>query len=125
MRRKINLKAVAALLVSHGLLLGGCIHLLRGYQVRRNAQTLLYQADRAKADGNRSKEVARHLQAYLGIPAPATPKPVFATPCSCTKTHAPSANVASRVYYLFESILRREPERVDVRRRAVADSHRP
>ena len=48
--RTLNLRLTAWILVG-GLIVGAGVHLLHGYQVRRNAQVLLREAGRAKEAG--------------------------------------------------------------------------
>ncbi len=63
--RRLNLVFLAILLVAAALL-GGGVHLLHGFQVRRNASALLDRARQAEADHDLEK-AEQALQAYLNL----------------------------------------------------------
>jgi hypothetical protein len=65
MKRKLNYKFLACLL-GGTVLLGAGVHFLHGYQVQRNAGTMLKQADDAEAQGKLA-EAAEHLDRYLAL----------------------------------------------------------
>lgn len=65
MRRRLNLRVLACLVFGLPLIAGGT-HWLHNYQVRRNAGTLLEQADRAEEKGDRAGAV-EYLQRYVAL----------------------------------------------------------
>jgi predicted Zn-dependent protease len=63
MKKQLNVRLVLWVLGSVALL-GICVHLLHGYQVRRNAAALVHQAARAEQDGQPRKAI-KYLADYL------------------------------------------------------------
>jgi Tfp pilus assembly protein PilF len=64
-KRTVNVKAALILVVGGAVLLAGTMA-LHAFQVERGSRALLAQAERAEADGERTKE-ARILTEYLGL----------------------------------------------------------
>src|SRR5438552_12579009 len=65
MTRRLNVRYLACLMVG-GTLFATTVHFVHGYQVRRNARTLLAHAQRADADGH-PDEAVRFLNDYLTL----------------------------------------------------------
>lgn len=115
MARKISLKAVAIVMVSTAVLVGG-LHALRTFQVRRNAHALLAQAGRAREEKEYAKEL-RYLQTYLSLnPHDAEAQARFAILlCDAARND----HERGRAYFALEAAVRQNPERSDLRHRAV------
>src|SRR5262245_49072286 len=113
MQRRVNLRlllvSVATLLV-----LGVGIWLLHGYQVRRNAHYLLQRADEARADDVFSTALTYYGQYLTLVPGDTEAGEKFALTLDKV---ADDANDRVRVVLRFEEILRRDPERIEVRYR--------
>src|SRR4051794_25863324 len=63
--RRLNIKFTIILIVVAGIL-GGTVHLVHGYQVRRNARVLLTRGLKAEEAGDLG-QAANYLQRYLGF----------------------------------------------------------
>lgn len=115
MRRKPNLKLLGCLLGLVALLSSGAFVLYR-YQVKRNASALLKQAHRAEEQGN-LEQVAKYLDRYLGF-VPGDTEALAKYGCTLDQlARSPRDRLAALM--ILEQVLRREPERRDVRRRVV------
>ena len=115
MTRQVNLKFVAALLVTLTVL-GVGTHFLHAFQVKRNAGVLLRRAEEAEE----KKDFATALDffgRYLGF----RPDDTEALARYALLLEQESFSPASRLraFLLLEEVLRRAPERDDVRRRVI------
>jgi tetratricopeptide (TPR) repeat protein len=122
MRRQVNFK-LAAWLLAGTILLGGGVHLLHGFQVKRSAAALLRMAKRAGEQGQLSQEL-NYLNLYL-VHAPRDPDALAdyggALERLGNATTAPKA-AAKTLTAAFEKMdlaVGLAPERKDVRRRLV------
>jgi tetratricopeptide (TPR) repeat protein len=117
-RRKINLKLVLILLVSVAAL-GVGVHFVHGYQVGRQSDALRRQAKQAEQDGDRQKAID-YLSRYLGF----VPTDTDALADYGELLHEEGKQIRSRrelvrAYGVLGEVLRREPERLAVRRRQL------
>ncbi|HTU19783.1 MAG TPA: tetratricopeptide repeat protein [Gemmataceae bacterium] len=113
MRRTLNLKFAACLVVLLALF-GTAVHFLHGYQVKRNASALLDQARRAREEGLDDK-AAEYLGNYLRyVPGDDDALAEYAL---LLDKLAKSPKAQMRAYLVLDQVLRRQPERQDIRRR--------
>jgi tetratricopeptide (TPR) repeat protein len=114
MQTLINLKAVLILGVSLPVL-GVGVHLLHGYQVRRNARFLLEQAGEAEQAG-KPKEAAAYLKQYLGM----TPLDAKAAARFALLRYGVAVTPRQKLdaYFNLEQALRLAPDPEDVRLKA-------
>jgi tetratricopeptide (TPR) repeat protein len=116
-QRQLNVKFLIILLAAVAVLSGATYGVYR-FQVKRSARGLLYQAQQAEAKGDRVK-AADYLERYL-LYSPedmdnlirfgslVAPDPETATPAE-----------AQRAASAYERVVLRNPDRADIRRRAV------
>lgn len=114
-KRSVNYVAVLILLVGTSLL-GLGVHLLHAYQVKRNAHTLLDQADLAERDGE-TNQVADYLGQYLGMAPNDTS--VLARYGLLLDKQATSARQRQRAFEILDKVVRLDASRQDVRRQLV------
>jgi tetratricopeptide (TPR) repeat protein len=113
MRRTLNLKFAAGLLALL-VALGTAVHFLHGYQVKRNAGSLLDQARRAREEG-RDDQAAAYFGDYLRyMPAD---NDALAEYAQMLDKVAKSPKAQFRAYMVLGQVLRRQPERLDICRR--------
>lgn len=114
--RTLNLRFAALLLVIGAVLAGG-VHLLHGFQMRRNAHMFLREAERARAE-KKPAEAVRHYQRYLQfMPDDTAVLADYALVLS--DLAAERAGVRRAAYETLERALRADPQRDDLRRRLV------
>src|SRR6266478_27226 len=116
MKRKLNLK-LCGCLVGTTLLLGTGVHFLHGYQVKRNAGTLLEQGLAAQKQ-QRLTEAVKLLSFYLAYrPLDTNAR---ATLGLILEQEAKTPRERLDAFVFLEQVLQRDPDRHDVRRRLVA-----
>ena len=114
--RKLNLRFLAVLLGSC-VVLGGCVHLLHGFQVRRNAGAFLREAERALGSDD-LRQAAQQFRRYLQfMPQDAQAQLDYAM-VMADLVDAGRAG-ARGAYEALERALRSNPDRMEVRRRIV------
>jgi tetratricopeptide (TPR) repeat protein len=121
MKRRINPRLL--LITLAGLVvLGVGLHLLHGYQVRRNAAAFLREADRHEQEGDDAKAI-EDLARYLGL------RPdddgAYARYALLLDKLAKTPRARERAYLVLEQALRRNPERADIRLRLVRTAMSP
>jgi tetratricopeptide (TPR) repeat protein len=118
MRRQFNVKAFACVLVVLTVL-GVAGHQVHAYQVRRNAQALRAQAERAEENEDRTKAI-RYLGHYLKL-APHDNEATFRLAEILDNEGIKENNLflRQRAFDLYERGLRRDPEQSAARRRQV------
>jgi cellulose synthase operon protein C len=113
MRRMLNLRFAAGLLALLATF-GTVVHLLHGYQVKRNAGAILEQARRAREEG-RDGQAAEYLGDYLRyMPAD---NDALAEYAQLLNKLAKSRKARLRAYLVLDKVLRLQPERLDICRR--------
>ena len=110
--KTINIRFLMILLVC-ALVLGGAVHLLHGYQIRRYGRGFLREAQRAK-EQNRPGEAVRHLTFYVSL------FPEDADALAELGLLLADLSRYRQAFNRLEQVLRREPDRLEVRRRLVA-----
>jgi tetratricopeptide (TPR) repeat protein len=115
MSTKVNIKLLA-FLCGGAVLFAVGVHFLHGFQERRNAGALLKQAERAEADGE-NEQAVKHLRTYLGFVPDDTD--ALARYGLLLEQLAKSANSRSQALLVLEQVLRRQPERHDIRQKLV------
>jgi predicted Zn-dependent protease len=115
MQRRLNAKVLFGTLASL-LVLGGAVHLVHSHQVQRNASSLLHQADRATQEKDYAR-AADLYQRYLQYQPDDTDALVRCA--AALEKSSPSYAAQYQTFLLLEQVLRRQPDREDVRRRAV------
>lgn len=115
MRRKVNVKFLGCFLLAL-LVLGGGVHLVHALQVKSNASGLRRQADLAQ-EQDRPEEAIKYLKRYLGY----VPDDVDALAMLGLTLEKQTKTLKERrnVFLLLEEVLRKAPERRDVRERQV------
>jgi tetratricopeptide (TPR) repeat protein len=115
----LNLRFVVCLLALCGVL-GVGVHFVHGFQVKRSAKGLLYQADRAKEAGDTVKEIDS-LGRYLRMsPDDWDVMAHFAERIDdLAKEKNPFGAGRIRAFFYIDEVLRHQPERHDIRRRQV------
>jgi tetratricopeptide (TPR) repeat protein len=121
MRRTLNVKLLASLLVAAAVFAVG-VHLLHGFQERRNASALLRQADLAEED-KQPRQAIVYLKNYLGLIPGDTE--VLARYGEALERAAVTPNARVHALLVLEQVLRREPQRQEIRRRLVALAMHP
>jgi tetratricopeptide (TPR) repeat protein len=86
------------------------------YQVRQNAQALLEQAERAEKEGNLSRAADYLLQYLAMVPTDDDRLAHFA---SLSEKQAVSPRQKLRPFFMLEQVLRRKPDRDDLRLQAA------
>jgi cellulose synthase operon protein C len=115
MTRTLNFKFLAILL--GGLVVFGTgVHFLHGFQVKRNAGTLLQRAGRAEDEGH-LEQAADFLGRYLTYEPGNTD--ALARYGLLLDKLAKSPRAQLRAYLVLDRVLQLEPQRADVRRRAA------
>jgi tetratricopeptide (TPR) repeat protein len=118
MPRKLNVKFLASTLVLIALL-GVGVHLLHGYQVKRNASSLLRQAERAEEAGDIGPALD-YLGRYLAFaPDDTDALTRYGHLLEEQAKRTRSARTLSRAYFTFDQVLRRDASRRQVRRHVV------
>jgi tetratricopeptide (TPR) repeat protein len=115
MRRRLNLRLLTVTLIIAVTLAGG-VHWLHGYQVQRNAGDLLARADRAEEQGDPA--AARDFLERYVLLAPQDSAVQARLGLLLDRT-ASSPRERMAAFFLLEKVVRREPERHDVRRQLV------
>lgn len=115
MNRQLNVKLLGFLVGAAALFALG-IHLLHGFQERRNASSLLQQAERAEQDG-KAEQAAQHLRTYLGF-APDDTDALTRYGLLLSRL-ASQPQARAQALEVLEQVLRRDPSRADVRRQLV------
>jgi tetratricopeptide (TPR) repeat protein len=114
MNVRLNGKLVAWV-IGTALVLAGGVHLLHGFQSRRGARDLLPLADAAEQRGDPA-EAARFLGNYLTL----VPDDAGALArCAGLLARLPAPAARDRAVEMYALVLRRQPDRDDVRRRLV------
>ncbi|MBM4070086.1 MAG: tetratricopeptide repeat protein [Planctomycetes bacterium] len=114
-RHKKRLNGKALLILSLALLLlGGGIHFLHAFQVKRNAGGLLEQAAHEESQGN-DRQAADYLRQYLGFD-PADADVLAKYGLLLNKLAHNSFRARADAFRILEHALRRSPDRQDIRR---------
>jgi tetratricopeptide (TPR) repeat protein len=115
MKRQLNVKFLAALLLGTAVFAGG-LHLVHGFQVRRSATALLRMAGKAGEKGELDRKV-QYLRLYLAhVPDDAD---ALADYGLTLDKLALSEKARLQAFSTLELALTRDPERQTVRRRLV------
>ena len=109
--RTLNLRVLALLFVA-GLAVAGATHVVHGFQVQRNANTLLREARRAQ-EADRSWDAVDYLRRYLAL------VPADTDAMAELGLLLADLNARGQALQSLEQVLRREPDRMEVRRRLV------
>ncbi|HZU36908.1 MAG TPA: tetratricopeptide repeat protein, partial [Gemmataceae bacterium] len=119
MRRHLNLRLSACLLAIVALL-GVAVHFVHGYQVKRNAATLLEQANLAKQDGNQEDEHI-FLARYLGfVPNDTAVLVRYGLLLDDTARHDnKKVSWLGQAYLVYHQVLHLDPANEEVRRRVA------
>ncbi len=112
-RRKVRVGLVSLLLASC-VLLGGGIHLLHGYQVRRNAAAFLERADAAEKEGDLRK-AADYLRRYIALHPDDLEQLARLELMRADLAETPRQKLQAT--FRLAAVLRKAPQRVDVRRK--------
>jgi tetratricopeptide (TPR) repeat protein len=115
MRRTLDVKFLACL-VGVMLLFAVSIHFLHAYQVKRNVNSLLRQADRAEEEGN-GEQLTKYLGRYLArVP---TDTEALARYGRILDKLAATPDERLRALLVLEQVLRRDGSQHDIRRQLV------
>jgi len=113
--KTLNGRAVLILLA--GMIAGGAgLFFLHRFQVRRNAEGVYEQAKIAQAKGDKAL-AAHYLQQFLGLEPSHTE--ALAELGVLLNEQAANDRARTRVFLLFEQVLRRDAQRHDIRREVV------
>jgi tetratricopeptide (TPR) repeat protein len=115
MQRRLNTRLLLWTLTSL-FVVGVGVHVVHSQQMRRNASALLRQAERAVENKDFTR-AASLLQQYLDYQPDDTN--ALAQYALILEQGAPSAQVRFKSFLLLEQVLRRQPDRHDLRRRAI------
>ncbi|MHB1556390.1 MAG: tetratricopeptide repeat protein, partial [Isosphaeraceae bacterium] len=113
--RRPNITLLAILVVGMALL-GGGMHLVHGFQMRRNADKLLARAHRAE-DANELDKVDEVLGHYLSLRA--EDAAAWAWYARVVDRRDTSRTQVTRSYLVFEQALRRRPTDRNLKRRCA------
>jgi tetratricopeptide (TPR) repeat protein len=114
-KRRLNFKLLVVLAVVTSVL-GGTVHVVHGFQVRRNARALLKRSQQAEKQGDRTQAVG-YLGRYLNL-APGDTDAMAKYGLALDEL-AQSPRGKLQPFLVLEQVLRRQPGRHDVRRRIV------
>ncbi len=115
MRRRVNIPWLIGLLAA-SVLLGLGFYLLHGFQARRHAQSLLERTDQAEEQGDKER-LSRYLERYLVLYP--EDHQVLARYGLVLAQQADSPAARNRALAALARVLRRSPERNDLRRRRI------
>jgi tetratricopeptide (TPR) repeat protein len=116
MKRRLNLKYLACLL---GVLVvaSGGVHLVRAFQLKRNAAFFLAKSKQAEEDDHDDQAALEHLSRYLAyVPDDLEAWARFGL---LLEIRARTPKAHAQVFEILEEVLRRQPDRDEVRRRLV------
>src|SRR5262249_26310001 len=99
-----------------GAVLGAGVHLVHGFQVKRNAKVLLEEATEAEQNNQPSKAL-ECLGLYLGLQP--QDNDALARYGTLLNKVAKSPRGLMQALFALEKVLRAEPDRTDVRREAI------
>ena len=114
MRRILNVRLLL-LLLGGVALLGVGVHSLHGVQVKRSARTLIRQADRAEGRGDLAK-AEDYLDRYVSL-RPGDLDALARYGRMLEKLAGPDPARASGAMAVYAKVVRRDPDRDDIRRR--------
>jgi tetratricopeptide (TPR) repeat protein len=116
--RTFNVRFFACLLAIVAVF-GIGVHFLHGFQVRRNASSLLDQADRTYKEGDYAK-AKNYLKAYLKLqPRDDQVRARYALLLADEDKVATAPQALAEAFYALEDALLHAPERTDLRRRSI------
>jgi cellulose synthase operon protein C len=120
MTKRLNVKMVAWLLGGM-IVVGAGTYLVRGYQIQRNAAALRHLAENAECNGE-FQQAIKYYRLYLKY----VPSDTYAL-AQCGTILVKLNTVHARVEALekFETVLRRQPERHDIRRLLIEQAMHP
>jgi tetratricopeptide (TPR) repeat protein len=113
--RRLNLVFLAILLAA-SVLLGGGVHLLHGFQVRRNASALLERARRAEADKDLPK-AEQVLSQYLNLER--EDPDAWRTYARVVDQQDPERRRPASVFMVHEEALHRDSDNLELERRCA------
>jgi Tfp pilus assembly protein PilF len=115
MKRTVNFKAVAILAVG-ALLFGVTVHFVHAFQMDRRGRDLLALVADAERDKQPEQTIV-YLENYLGlVPDDFDAQAKYAL---LLKETAKTRQQKIRAYFVLDKVLRRDPDRADIRRAAV------
>jgi len=115
-KKKINLKAVL-ILTAVLLSLGGAVHFVHAFQIKRNAVGLRDQADLVEKEGKSWQALGFWAQ-YVGM-VPDDTDALARHALLFEKTTRDKPAARARAFFKLENVLRRDPKREDIRRLAA------
>jgi tetratricopeptide (TPR) repeat protein len=115
MQRRLNTKLLFCTLASLAVLLTA-VYLFHGHQMHRNSGALMREAERAEQHEDFARAVV-HLQHYLAYQPNDTE--VIARYALALAKASSSCSARFKTFLLLEQVLRRQPERHDLRRHAI------
>jgi tetratricopeptide (TPR) repeat protein len=123
MRKRINLKALCAIIAVMGVLMPG-VHFLHGYQVRRQAGILLARAGSAESQG-RLEVAADYLSRYVSLVPDEADVRVRHALLVADNRVARTPKAVMRAFFTLSRAVQLAPERDDARRRLVTIAMHP
>ena len=121
MRRQPNIRFLLIVLVTV-VLIGAGVHALHGVQADRSAGLLLERADRA-TEGGKDGEALNYLRRYIGLRPDDAAAAARLGVLLAEQAEDPRAH--QQAFLALERALRLDPDRDDVRRKAVEVAMRP
>lgn len=117
--KRLNIKLAVSLLVGF-LVVGLSVHFLHGFQVERNAGTLLEEAEEARAAG-RNEEALEAIERYLKHRPKDTTAHVFRAEVAhaIAESEDASRRAISAAWTAMETAVRQDPENYDLRRKLL------
>lgn len=117
-RKRLNVRFLVCVLGAVAVC-GIAVHLVHGYQVKRNASALLQRADKAREDKDDVKEM-EYLMRYLGFrPKDSEALARYGEILDEQAQKAGSVRRRMQAFLALEAVLRLDPERRDIRRRQI------
>ncbi|MBI1313461.1 tetratricopeptide repeat protein [bacterium] len=114
--RMINYRFVAILLAAGGVFFSSVVA-IHGWQMRRNAGTLIELGERAREDGDFTK-ARDYFNRYVGMVPNDTN--ALATLGILLDESAEGPGAQRQIFAIYEDVLRADPTREDIRRRQIA-----
>jgi tetratricopeptide (TPR) repeat protein/VanZ family protein len=113
--RMLNLRSIA-ILSSMAVVVLGSVYAIHGWQIQRNAGSMLELGRKAQEKGN-LKKAKDYFNRYVRmVPNDVNALADFGTLLDNTR---PNLSGGHRVFMVYESVLRNEPTRDDIRRRQI------
>jgi cellulose synthase operon protein C len=116
--RRLNVKRLACLILVTALL-GGSTYFLHGFQVKRNAGSLLHQSEQAEKEGHLDK-AADLMERYLGlVPGDMDALAKYGSLLDTLAEKTGRPKLRANAFFVLDRVVSRRPDAEDVRRHLI------